>query len=175
MRNARLTRWTVLGLLIVVNILLARSVAQRHFVTRAASELATERTRLKRLVETGRYHNPQELESAFEEIRQESSLSILWIQLRDQDGSVQAHTGVDTPSILPVKLLGYISGTLAVDAFPIEWPAVGAGTRHAGTIEIAARLDRVHIDVRPRPRRQRRSAVRFASLIFVSPILSNPI
>jgi hypothetical protein len=173
MGNARVARWSVLGLLVMADLLLARSAAQRHFVNRAASELATESARLREAVETGR--GPRELEAAFEEIRQQSSLSILWIQLRDENGTVQARVEPDTQPALPVKLFGYISGTVAVEAFPIEWPAVGSQTRRAGTIEIAARLDRIHIDVRPRPRRQTRSSVRLASLIFVSPRLSNEI
>lgn len=160
MGNARVARWSLLGLLVMSDVLLARSVAQRYFVRRAASELATESARLRRAVETGR--STRELEAAFEEIRQQSSLTILWVQLRDRDGIVQARAGLDVQPALPVKWLGYLSGTVAVERFPIE----------LGTIEIAARLDQVHIDVRPRRRPGSRSAVRLASLIFAESVPS---
>src|SRR5258708_2042867 len=106
-RQRKGTRWilaTLLALLLVITAVHYRSLARRVLLARAATELAEDGVRLNRLIESNRITRPRDLEAAFGQIRQESWLSIMWIQLRGADGAVQARAGVEADPVVPVNL-----------------------------------------------------------------------
>src|SRR5260370_28425812 len=92
--------WILPSLLLVTAIFHVRSVTRRNLINRAATQLAADGARLKRVIEAGRF---KQLETVFEQARQESRLSIMWVQLRGEDGTVEAGVGPKAEPSFPVE------------------------------------------------------------------------
>ncbi len=156
-------RRILLLVLVVAAVLHYRSVEHRKMVKRAAAELAVDGARLRSIIETNRITRSRDLEIAFEQIRQESRLSIVWIHVRDVN-SVQG------AQIHVVQIQG---AAAVVETFPIHsvdpvsgspWKNVADREPRVRIIEIAARLDRMPTGLRRAPRHPTN---------FLSPKLAN--
>lgn len=138
----KISQLLLLSLLLATLVVHKRTVARRSLVNRAANELAIEGDRLRSEIESGVLTRPREIQAAFERIRRESSLSIAWIQLRDQNGAVAARVGE------------HPAGAVVVHTVAIQWTSATALSQwklathrtqdHVAVIEIAARLDHVN-------------------------------
>lgn len=144
------------------------SAAKTALLRRVGTELAAEGIRLIRIVQARQFANARQLETAVEQVRQESQLDIVWIQMRSPGGTVLAHAGAQaSPTFsvdfvtsqlqnrqLALKIVETRSGAVLVEAFPILMPAVathpdlravadrkpGARFKEIGVVEIAARV-----------------------------------
>jgi hypothetical protein len=154
-------QWLLLAAIVGSLLVRNESIAREKAINQAAMELAADGARLSRLIETRRFGRSLDVEAVFEQVRRESRLSIVSIQLRGQDGAIEAVAGLKIDSAFPVEYVKSHSemrrpvfkvredpgGKVIVEAFPIRWPVSGNHFRWAqvADTEPAGQLSRVGI------------------------------